>query len=423
MIESVFLKMTKPLFIGLLGALFFIHLPRMGRAAESSPALTISSKDGKSALSFHLTTQFRWEYAFIDRGASHGRTTDSNFLFRRLRPVIKGRLLTRKVTYLMHLNVVPGALELMDLWMDFQFLYQLRMRIGQMKVPFTRYRLNSFKDRPVLDWSNPTRYFGAERQIGVMFHNGLGHPPIIEYQLGIYTGVNARASNGIGIPLIYGASIPNNSNLASPDSLDNMHAELALHLAFNPCGINIKRPSDLEGGPFRYAIGISLAWDFKPTPMQDMRLRFAPEILLKAHHFSFSGVFLLGLSDRLAGGGSYKPGVLGGVAQVSYLFAKRYELAFRYTVVHILSGLGNDARQQADARIARASAQGEKDALTAQYVDVGLLRTEHELNLGFNIYILGTNLKWQIDGGLLIHSRKDGNRYDVLLRTQVQLAF
>ena len=43
--------------------------------------------------------------------------------------------------------------------------------------------------------------------------------------------------------------------------------------------------------------------------------------------------------------------------------------------------------------------------------------------LGFNVYLLGTTLKLQVDGGVRIHERADDDRHDGLVRTQVQLAF
>jgi hypothetical protein len=80
--------------------------------------------------------------------------------------------------------------------------YQLR--IGQCKVPFTRFRIQSFQRLTFADWPIVTKFFGGERQIGVTLHNGYEDPPVRAYVVGLLSGVNARASHGIGIATVYG---------------------------------------------------------------------------------------------------------------------------------------------------------------------------------------------------------------------------
>jgi hypothetical protein len=242
-------------------------------------------------------------------------------------------------------------------------------------------------------------------------------PPAIEYQLGLYTGMNMRAATALGMNKVYAEPAPNPSSLVNPAGFGNMHSEIAGHLAYNTGGINVRRPADLEGGPPRFSVGLSGAWDLHPTPRQDLRLRIAPEASCKAYGFSLDLVFHLGWFDEVTGSGRYRLGMLGGVAQTSYVFLEKYEIALRYTFVHLLQAVRDDARVWAVSRI-------EMDGdVYDRYREVGLLQTEHEANLGFNIYLFGPAVKWQIDLGLLVHDRTDDVRYDYQLRTQMQLSF
>lgn len=398
-----------------------ILVPRPSAAQVERPDFWLGSGDGGSWISFHLALQFRWEYLYEDTGA--GRATRNDIFFRRIRPVIKGSLLSEDLTYRMHLNLVPGSLELMDLWFGYRFIPQLRVMAGQMKIPYTRYRLNSFMDRPVVEWSHPTRYLGAERQLGVMVHNGVGRPPALEYQLGLFTGVNARAANGMGMPEAYAESVGSPSSLTDPAGMDDMHSEVVGHLAYNFGGIDVRRPADLEGGPPRFSVGLSGAWDLRPAPRRDLRLRIAPEASFKAWGLSLDLVFHLGWFDQAAGSGRYLLGMTAGVAQASYVFRERYEVALRYTFVHLLQALRDDSRAYAASRIESAGDASDLARLYDQYREVGLLQTVHEANLGVNVYLFGPTVKWQVDLGLLAYDRAEDVRYDCQLRTQMQLSF
>jgi len=387
------------------------------------PRLEIQSGDGQSSIRFQLAVQLQYYFQNVDRGPNADRENDDAVIFRRIRPVISGSLLTESLTYRLHLNLVPGALELMDFWFNYRFHAQAQMLVGQNKVPFTRYRLDSFQDTPLVDWSNPTRFFGAERQLGVMLHNDVSRPPRWEYQLGVYTGDNARASNGVGLSRTYGETPANPSNLTDPAPPSGFHPEIVAHLGYNHPDMNVRRPSDLEGGPLRYSFGLSAAWDIRPTPTEDWALRLAPEVLIKAHGFMAQGVFYAAFWDDVATDDSFALGAVAALLQTSYVIRRRVEIALRYSLVHITEDLRNDARTRADGIIADAADDEEAEALTRRYASVGHVIREHELNLGVTVYAVATTLKLAIDGGLLGHERDDGTRWDFRLRTQAQLAF
>ena len=401
----------------------------LARAEETTtpwwerPTLRIATEDGQTSLRFRLSAQFRWEGLNKDPGpGKDGEWSDAVF-FRRIRPVLEGSVLTQDLTWRLHVNLVPGQLELDDLWVSYAAHPEFRLLFGQNKIPFTRYRMDSFTDLPLVDWSYETKYFGAERQIGLTLHNGMDRPPEFEYEFGIYTGVNARASNGTALPRVFAETPPNPSSLTDPALPSSFHPELAAHFAWNYGGINVRNPSDLEGGPFRFSIGLSATWDARPTERQDMALRVAPEFMIKVAGFHLLGVFYVACWDEVTGDNPINLGLLGGVVQASYTFLERFEVAVRYANVSILQALRDDARTYADRRIAAEPDPDAQAALVEQYKNVGRLTAEHEATLGFTVYLLGTTLKLQIDGGLQLHERTDANRYDALVRSQLQLAF
>jgi len=402
-----------------------VLLAARGAAAEiaAPPRLEVTTEDGSTSLRLRFVGQIQWRFELEDPGDGAALEHENTILFRRIRPIIGGSLFTRDFTYALQLNLVPGALELDDFWLGYRIHDQAQIRLGQFKIPFTRYRMNSFADLPVVDWSRPTQWFGAERQMGLMLHNGVGSPPMFEYQAGIFTGVNARASNGTAMPRLYGAPQPNPSLLADPAAPSSFHPELVGHFAYNHGGIDVRRPTDREGGPARFSVGLSAAWDPQPAATQDMAIRLAPEFAFKAYGFHLLGVFYAVFFDEVEGRDRMRPGMLGVVAQASYFFVERLEVALRYTHISVLEGLRDDARAHADGQIAAAADLDEQAALMERYADVGQVTAEHELTLGLNIFLLGDGLKLQVDGGLLAHDRLDETRYDMIFRVQSQIRF
>ena len=228
------------------------------------PEFALTSGDGLSSLRLRLAMQMQYRHLERDQGPNQPAESENSLFFRRLRPDLRGSLMSGTLRFRLYLNVVPGALELMDASLEYRFHDQLRLLVGQAKVPFTRYRLDSFANLPLIDWSTPTRWFGAERQLGAMVHNGIGSPSAFEYQVGVYTGVNARGSNGTGLERAFGLTPSNPSDLADPAPPGDLHPEVVAHLGYNHGGIDVRQASDLECGPARFSVGLSAAWDFNP---------------------------------------------------------------------------------------------------------------------------------------------------------------
>ena len=374
------------------------------------------SDDGLSSIRPGLSLQLLLSYENEQEDADGSRLNSAVIKSRRIRPTLKGRILGGDISYYLHLSTNYGSLELMDVYFDFRIVPDAVVRAGQCKIPFTRYRIMSFKNLTFPDWPSVTRYFGAERQMGLSLHNGYENQKEFAYVIGAYTGQNSRAAHATGLAHTYGISLENPSDLTDPAPPDEFHPELVGHFSYNYGGIDTKTDTDWSGGGLRFSLGISAAWDIRPVRYVDTAQRIAPEFLLKVSNISFFTAFYAGfVQDTYLGEASGSaPAVMGALVQASWLFIRRFEISARYVFIDIDNGILEDARIRATA---------DADTAPEDLDTIGVVNQEHEAALGFNFYIIGTSLKLQTDvawlGTRLIHEDRD----DVRVRSQLTLAF
>jgi len=393
----------------------------------------LSNADSSSRIRFQFAGQLRVDFESQDQDADKCRTEELFMKARRLRPSMTVNLLKPSLSFRLHLSTAPKSLELMDFYFNYKVARHLQFRYGQYKVPFTRYRIQSFQRLTFVDWAIVTESFGAERQMGFALHNGYETPPKWGYALGVFTGVNARASHTVYLPKIYGENIVNPSNLADPGPQAKFHPELFLYLSHNANSIRVQSDTDEKRGGFRYSAGLSAAWDLDPTAYQDLQIRLAPEFLIKYQGLS---IFTVGYAGFVEIGEPARTdlAMVGGLFQAAYRINNRYEISVRYAVVDFKNVIVNDAYDRAQRLIDEAEdildtatvkefAQQSLDDITARYGNAGQILHEQEIRLGFNIYIIGHSLKWQNDLGWLQHSRREGTRTDYIVRSQFQLTF
>ncbi len=354
------------------------------------------SSDSSSCVQLQFAGQLRLEFESREQEENECRTSDLYLKARRIRPMLSASLLNSKLTFKLHLSTAPGSLEMMDFYFNYSPRPYLQLRYGQFKVPFTRYRIQSFQYLTFVDWAIVTKYFGAERQMGFALHNGYEKPSSWGYVVGIFSGVNARASHAIGLPLVYEEEAPNPSDLADPAKAPSFHPEIFLHTSYNANGIRVQSDTDEEGGQLRYMVGFSAAWDLDPTVHQDFSLRLAPELMMKYQGFSFSTIGYTGFAE-MGKVAHVNLAMVGGLMQAAYRINSQYEISARYAVVDLTDALINDASST--------------------------LEREEELTFGFNFYIMGHSLKWNHDAGWLSHSLSNGSQNDYLIRSQFQVTF
>ncbi len=401
----------------------------------------LSSPNGQSSIRFGFAAQLLFTVTSKDQGSGQDRDNTVTAEIRRLRLKLSGSVLSKDLTYYLQLSTAPRSLEFLDWFLNYRFHTQAQLRLGQWKIPFTRYRIQSDKNLTFPDWALTTKYFGAERQMGLMLHNGAEKPEAIEYEVGVFTGVNARKSHSVNIAKIYGAPIDNPSDLSDIAPKVEFHPELVWHLAYNHNNIDVKGDTDMKGGPFRFMIGLSGSWDIRPKLAYDLKFRLAPEFLMKAHGFSLSLVYYMAWTDLQNDESLDGIAMMGGIAQASYIVKKRVEFALRYAIANVHDDLLQDARSWSTSQIATvnedlaASKISPKEAndLISAYNKAGQCKREQELSFGINTYIIGSYLKWQNDVTWkktttqkiqeITELKQETSRDDIVFRSQLLLTF
>lgn len=382
-------------------------------SAQADPGLgklQFQSDKSDANLRFIMMSQLRFDYH--DREAADGsRVTSDKFVLQRVRPIVMARFLEDKLLFRLHLNAGPTQIELLDLFGDYAFHSQVKLRIGQQKIPLTRHRYNSFARLTLVDWSDVARFFGSERQIGAQVHNDFKSETGIEYSLGVFTGVNARNGFERGPWQVYGIPQANPSDLADPDAPARLHPEIAGRIGWHLGEDKFNSDSDDQGGGLRLTTGLSASWDFDPQAGQDFAGRLAPEILVKAYGASASFVGHLGLIETGVGE-SIELGAYGFLSEVAYRY-RFIEAAFRYSHVEVSEQMRDDARAVAEALT---------DADPAR-PNAGSLERRQEISAGLNVYIFNHGLKVQADYVALLSELASGSRTDHAVRTLLQLAF
>lgn len=376
----------------------------------------ITARDSSASLRFQMAAQLQGYWHGKDSGASR-----DNGLFaraRRIRPAVSITIPEYRTVFKLHLSMAPGAVELMDMYFNTEISPRVSIRAGQFKIPFSRYRIQSFQRLTFVDWSLVTTYFGAERQIGLALHNGFEKPPRLAYAVGVFNGNNARSSHATGLAGIFGEPVTNQSDLSGGAQREKFHPEFVGHVAYNGNGIAVASDSDVEGGELRYSLAASVAWDIDPTAYRDPALRLAQELLVKFRHISGMAAGYIGFTD-IGGSLRTRQAFTGLLLQTACRLNRRFEVSLRYAHVEIDAETVDEAYDRAQAIMA---ASDDSDILS-QYKNAGMVNGESEGSAGLTIYLDGHNFKIQSDGGFIRRDRRDDCRTDILIRSQLQLAF
>jgi len=423
-------RTPSPRLVAMVWSLIVVFLSAWPSAASIGP-FEVHSADSSAVLNLRMAAQLRMDWESNDGGVRADRHSRLTMQARRVRPTVALELPKQKLRFYLHISTTPGSLELMDCYFNYRYRENLRFRVGQYKTPFTRYRIQSFQRLTFVDWAVVTKYFGAERQMGLAVHNGYETPPRWGYVLGVFNGVNMRASHAVGLAGVYGEPSVNRSDLADPGPKAEFHPELFGHLSLNTGGIDVHSDSDERRQGWRSSFAASVAWDLDPDQYRDLALRFAPEMLFKCDGASFMSVGYIGfgpidnsLRTRLA--------MVGWLVQTSLRLTDRYEFSLRYALVDIDDAVLDDAFYRAGRLIETAQKQLDDSALSQEkfdsvskrYRDAGRITREQEVTAGFNIYLQGHALKWQSDLGLLHRTLRDTDATDdIVVSSQIQIAF
>jgi phosphate-selective porin OprO/OprP len=152
----------------------------------------IQSANGDYRLQIGLLAHADGRFAFDD---SANAITDT-FLFRRLRPNLRGRL-ARRFEFYFNPDVAGGTLVLQDAYFDTIFAPVFRIRVGKGKTPFGLERLHPGSNLTFFDRALPTALV-PNRDIGIQVLGDVSSG-LVTYLAGVMNGVADGASADIDI--------------------------------------------------------------------------------------------------------------------------------------------------------------------------------------------------------------------------------
>jgi hypothetical protein len=211
----------------------------------------------------------------------------------------------------------------------------------------------------------------------------------LEYAIGLFSGVNARASQAVGITEVYGDMPQNASALGSGEVVTAFHPEIAMRVARNFGEINTDSNSDvLRTKHLRHSLGAGIAWDARPEAIQDLGLRLSAEWLGKIRGVDINVISYVAWYEPWQGG-KILFGPLGFMAETGYRFNLIWELALRYSVTYITPWLQSDARSYGQFQID----MNPTEQVMQQYGRNGDQTTNQELALAGTSHVIGNSLK------------------------------
>jgi hypothetical protein len=376
---------------------------------------------GKSSdwVGIGLAVQMEFEYDQQFEGGGFESGSTETLEFRRVRFSLSSSFIEDRIRSRFQINLTPSAFELIDLWFSFTRFKFATFRIGQFKIPYDRYRAQSFASLSFADWAPTTRMFGSERQVGAEMLASGGFFDL-EYSIGVFSGVNARAAHGVGIVEVYGEVPTSPSDLGFGEVVSAFHPEIAARVAKNFGEIDTASNSDvLRTDYLRHSVGAGIAWDTRPEVTEDLALRLSVEWLGKIKGFYFNVVNYVAWYKPWQGG-KLLFGPLGFMAESGYRFTLIWELALRFSITYITPWLRSDARSYGADQIENADDQA---VATAQYGRNGDQTTNQALAFAGVARVIGNSLKIIGETAWIRQLWNTGALNGFRLNVQLQLVF
>jgi len=366
-----------------------------------------------------FATQMEFEYDQQFATAGFPKESTETLQFRRIRTTLSSSFIEGRIRSRFQINLTPSAFELIDMWFAFTRFKFATFRMGQFKIPYDRYRAQSFAALSLVDWAPTTRMFGSERQIGAEML-GIGGFLKAEYAIGIFSGTNARGAHAVGITEVYGEVPRSPSDLGFGEVVSEFHPEIAARAAKNFGKINTDTNSDVTGTKeLRHSVGVGVAWDARPKATQDLAVRLSAEWLGKIRHIHMNVVSYVAWYEPWEGG-KIRFGPIGFMAEVGYRFSLMWELALRYSVTYLTPWLRSDARSYGQDQIDNAADQA---SAMEQYGQNGNQITNNELALAGTSHIIGNSLKVVAEIAWQSQLWEQGTRNAFRFNLQLQFLF
>ncbi len=372
--------------------------------ASYGEGVTIRNADDTLSLNIRGRIQGR---ATLTEQDEDGQAPVTGMVIRRLRIVFQGNATGPQLTYYIQLAFSNQDMEsdlrspLRDAYFTWQIARDAKLRVGQMKVPFDRQRLNSSSALQMADRSMVVAELNLDRDVGVQLFSEdlLGLDGKLGYAFGIFGG-DGRNRLAEVFGLLYAARLELRPMGSFEDDVE----------------ADIKReptPKLAVGLAFAYNQNTNRPRSTTELPYEDARFSYVhagADAIFKWRGFSAQAEALLRRADRNERTGAvdgepeqfYSRSAWGAFVQAGQMLTENAEICARYGYLEPLTGT--------DPELTRA----------------------HELGPGASYYLREHNLKVQADylfsprsgGALLADGLERGfDRGTHEVRIQTQLYF
>ncbi len=267
-------------------------------SAKYDKGLTFETADGDYELKLGIRSQFRFEAVRPDVAKTEFA---ARFSVPRLRLQLEGHAYGEANGYKVEFDMAnKGFALLKDFFIDHAFAKDLHVRAGQWKKPFNRQEMVSDFGSEFLERSLANEFAGAGRDLGVAVHNNYEKSPEgLEWAVGVFNAASEKAS----IKTTCGAgATPTDPLICTSGTPSNVPADfgpaIVVHAGWNHGGIKGYSEGDLEGGPLRYAVGLSYRMnprDFDKDANDDLNIEHAVALdaMVKVEGLGISGAVIL----------------------------------------------------------------------------------------------------------------------------------
>ena len=350
----------------------------------------VKSSDNRHELKIQGRVQTRYELASLDQGEAVERDTEGAFSIARARLTLKGHVHTKSLKYKFQTDFGKGSVALKDFYDDYTLpSSSVQLRAGQWKRPFSRQQITSSGSMELVDRAITDKFFAGGRDIGVAIHNGYEKSPRVEWVLGVFNGTGDTSHLGGDVvvdPMTGQGEIVDGRFSNVPDE---MRPTLVARVGYNHNGIKGYSEADLEGGPFRLAMGASSIAEMDASNGEASVFRGEFDYAVKLHGLSTTGGIYFATIQNGFGMFDQAMDAVGTHVQLGYVIGEHVQPSIRY------------------ARISHDRGPDDFEEVTG----------------ALSVFAFSHNFKWQTEGSVMREPQEIGRTTDYRVRTQLQLAF
>lgn len=178
-----------------------------------------STKDGRFSMQLRARVQVRYD---LEHPNVQGESTEQTLQIRRARLQLQGNVFGKHNRYYIQFGFSPrdqtngllaedGSIRrnpLRDARLEFDYLRDFTIQVGQMKIPFSRQRVISSGNQNLVDRSIPNEEFQLDRDIGLQaLSKDVGGMGWLAYNAGVFMGEGRNAFEPSDFGMLYVARV------------------------------------------------------------------------------------------------------------------------------------------------------------------------------------------------------------------------